>query len=463
MKLFYLGCDVSKGYADFVIINEKKESVEENFQLDDTSEGHQQLIIRLDRFFENHPNSTLCAAVESTGGYEKNRYHKLLVLQDRFSLRAARINPIGIAHDSKAGMKRNLTDKISALNIAEYMIRHPEKIRYGQEDPTSSLKKMWGFLKMLKKQQGELGNQLESLLYAGNPEILRYCRVGVPQWVLKLLKKYPTALKLSKARPSTVASIPFVSLERAKELVKQAKLSTACESDPVSAHLTASTVEQLIHLGKTLKVQEKQFEKMCDWPEVDLLTSINGVGKVTAIVLMLYIQDISRFDSAKKLASFFGVHPEYKVSGDGTKKGSFRMSKKGQKDPRALLYMGAMSSLKSNPLINDLYKSKKASGMNGKAAICVCIHKLIRIAYGILKSGIPFDPAIDERNRQNSLKPDEKVMTDKSRRFQGFDNKAPISRRQMKKRMEHLQPKGVNPRKQAEDAIILESSSVELG
>ena len=101
METFYLGCDVSKGYADFVIINEKKECVEENFQLDDTAEGHEKLLCRLERFFENYSDSTLCAAVESTGGYEKNWYNKFLGLQDKFNLKAARINPIGIAHDSK--------------------------------------------------------------------------------------------------------------------------------------------------------------------------------------------------------------------------------------------------------------------------------------------------------------------------------------------------------------------------
>ena len=210
--------------------------------------------------------------------------------------------------------------------------------------------------------------------------------------------------------------------------MRQAKTSIATESDPVTESLIIATVEQLIHLNKTIKAQEKKLETICDWPEVDLLTSIKGIGKVTAIVLMLYIQDISRFDSAKKLASFLGVHPEYKVSGDGAKRGSFCMSKKGQKDPRALLYMGAMSSLQTNPIIGDLYNAKRAEGMVGKAALCVCIHKLVRIAYGVLKSGIPFDPAIDERNRENSSKPEETKLTDKSRRYQGYDTKAPVSR-----------------------------------
>ena len=36
---YYLGIDVSKGYADFTMLNEKFETVVENFQLDDNFEG----------------------------------------------------------------------------------------------------------------------------------------------------------------------------------------------------------------------------------------------------------------------------------------------------------------------------------------------------------------------------------------------------------------------------------------
>jgi len=43
MKSFYMGVDVSKGYADFMILNSKKQPVAQAFQLDDTFEGHQAL------------------------------------------------------------------------------------------------------------------------------------------------------------------------------------------------------------------------------------------------------------------------------------------------------------------------------------------------------------------------------------------------------------------------------------
>ena len=48
---YYLGIDVSKGYADFIILNQEKQVVEDNFQLNDTFEGHKELFKFLTAFF----------------------------------------------------------------------------------------------------------------------------------------------------------------------------------------------------------------------------------------------------------------------------------------------------------------------------------------------------------------------------------------------------------------------------
>ncbi len=156
MQTFYLGIDVSKGYADFIILNSQKKVVIENFQLDDTFEGHCLLFELLSHFFRDHPESIIYAAVESTGGYENNWYNALLAFQGSLNLQTARLNPLGVYHDSKAEMKRNVTDKISAKSVAEYMIGHPEKVSYQQQDHLASLRKQWGFVKMLTKQSTQL-------------------------------------------------------------------------------------------------------------------------------------------------------------------------------------------------------------------------------------------------------------------------------------------------------------------
>ena len=51
MKPFYMGIDVSKGYADFMIIDRQKHPVIKGFQIDDTFDGHRCLYNTLERFF----------------------------------------------------------------------------------------------------------------------------------------------------------------------------------------------------------------------------------------------------------------------------------------------------------------------------------------------------------------------------------------------------------------------------
>ncbi len=167
-------------------------------------------------------------------------------------------------------------------------------------------------------------------------------------------------------------------------------------------------------------------------PEVELLTTFQGISKVSAIGLMIELQTASRFKSAKKLSSFFGIHPVYKDSGDGTK--GYRMSKKGRKEPRSILYMIAMSAVEHNPLIKEVYEVHLKNGMTRKAALGVCMHKTLRIVYGMLKHNLPFDAEIDRANQKRSQAKSTTSGPDKKRRFQPLSDTAPISGRQHRNR-----------------------------
>ena len=443
MQTFYLGIDVSKGYADFIILNSQKQVVVENFQLDDTFDGHCLLFELLSRFFRDHPESIIYAAVESTGGYENNWYNALLAFQGSLSLQTARLNPLGVYHDSKAEMKRNVTDKISAKSVAEYMIGHPEKVSYQQQDHLASLRKQWGFVKMLTKQSTQLLNQLESLLYSANPEILVSCKEGVPAWVFKLLVKYPTASNLAKAKVTSIARIPYVSSAKAQAIVLNAKRSVASATDKITQQLVVATVKEILHLKKNIKTQTEIMAKECSMPEVELLKTFIGISDYSAIGLILNIQSVKQFKTVKKLASFFGLHPKLKISGDGVV--VVRMSKAGRAEPRQILFMVAMTAITKNPLIRGIYQEHVRKGMEKMAAIGLCMHKILRIIYGMLKHNSAFDPEIDLRNRQKSVQRRKLSRKDnKIRRYQDYDPKAPISSRHKTKRMEQRQSQSDN-------------------
>jgi len=454
MEKFYLGIDVSKGYSNFVMIDSAKQCVEEDFQLDDVFEGHQQLYNLLSVFTDNHPKANIFAAVESTGGYENNWFNALVRFQEHLPVKVARLNPCGVSNNSKAGLDRNITDKISAENIAKYMIEHPEKIQYQGQDPLASLRKQWVFIRLLKKQKNQLFNQLESNLYIANPEILTHCKDRVPNWVYSLLTRYPTADKLAKAKKSSLALIPYVTLQKADRLIQAAKKTVASATDEITGQIIKSTVQQILQLKKTIDIHTKAMMDNCSIPEVELLQTFDGIGGQSAVGLFLEIGAIERFKSAKHLASYFGLHPVYKTSGDGS--WGFHMSKMGRVAPRQILYMVAMVASQSNLLIREIYEKHVENGMEKMAALGLCMHKIIRIIYGMLKHNKPFDPEIDRKNRKKqSIDGEGKVERDNSRRYQEFDLNAPISRRQAKRREKRKKSQSV---KNTECGIISSAS-----
>jgi transposase len=446
MQDYFLGIDVSKGYADFVILDGKKQCVENHFQLDDTFSGHCKLYEKMRHCCETHPDCTIHSAVESTGGYENNWFESLSRFRKTLNLKIARLNPFGVTANSKASLKRIITDKISARNVAEYLIAHPEKVVYQHEDSTATLRKQWSFIKMMIKQKTQILNQLESLLYTANPELLIWCRNDVPIWFLTLLTQYPTAFSLSRARVKTVAKIPFITLERAEKLISNAKNSVASSTDKVTGQLIVDTVRQLIRLKETITDQIKKMTDNCSLPEVDLLKTFVGIGTFSAIGLILEIQTVKRFASVKKLSSYFGLHPEYKTSGDGSS--GFRMCKRGRKEPRQILFMVTMVCLSYNPLIRNLYQEHVEKGMEKMVAIGLCMHKILRIVYGMLKHNKPFDPETDRKNREKASIPIAKDKKDKDRLHRNYDPQAPVSRRQNMKR------RGQNPSLKAEHTVI---------
>jgi len=437
----YLGGDVSKGYADWVILSEKKQTVLENFQLDDTYAGHCKLYSTLEAYFDKHTGLEMYAAVESTGGYENNWFNSLKSYQKVFNLKVTRINPSGVNYNRRASMKRNITDAISALSIAEYMINYPDNIVFDQDDKWKTLCRHWNFVEMQKNQRTQTINQLETILYSANPILMRFKKENLPNWLLELIIKYPTADKLAKARPEKLAKIPYLTLQRAQDLVAEAKQNIASATDRNAELLVSQIALQIKAFDQNIKSQMRLIERELICPEIEILKSFKGIDTISAIGLLLEIEAVERFSRVKSISCYFGLHPKFKQSGD--KVIGVRMSKQGSKNMRKILFNIAKGAISFNPLIKAVYEKKLSQGMSKMAAIGVCMHKILRIIYGMLKNQQPFNPSIDKQNyersksRQQEKQLQENANIEKSRRYQEFDNNAPISKKQTKKRKEH--------------------------
>ena len=122
-----------------------------------------------------------------------------------------------------------------------------------------------------------------------------------------------------------------------------------------------------------------------------LLKSIGGIGEPTAALLLAELGDMSQFATARQVAAFAGVTPRINESGTSLK-GKERMAKMGTRRLRKALYFPAITALRCNPLIRALGFRIAAKGRCKMVVICAAMRKLLHIAYGVLKSGRPFDP-----------------------------------------------------------------------
>lgn len=437
MKKAYLGIDVSKGYADFTLIDEKRNVLEENFQLDDTQKGHRRLLEILHSLKEKHQITQINAALESTGGYENNWLTMLKEVED-LNVNVARINPYGVKHDIQAQMKRTITDSVSARHIAEYILRYPDKLNYQEEayNLFDSLRSQYNYITTLVKQKTQLSNQLEKHIYSVFPELLPYCQDSMPNWVIYLLSEYPTADNIREASAEQINQIEYISINKAKMIKNKAAKSVSRINNSAIQNLVKHIAMDILLRSQSINQLKKQLENEANKDNlVQLLCSFQGIGAYSATGILIEIEDINRFPSSKKICSYFGIHPIYKQSGDGTC--YIGMSKKGAAEIRGILYMVTRSAIVYNPHIKQLYERHKSRGLKTGQVIGILMHKILRIIYGMLKNNTPYDPGYDLECQEKSLNSKKQSQdNEKTRRYFNWDEDAPISKRQAKKRRE---------------------------
>ena len=437
----YLGIDVSKGYSDFVLLDGQCNVLEDYFQLSDTSSGRQQLKKLIEKWKEEGLEELYCG-VESTGGYENNWHCFLKGLQASGALWVSRLNAKAVKSVSDASLRRTITDIVSATSIASYLAKFPEKVDYGiearpGEEHFKEGRQFLTSIRMWTKQKVQLGNQLEKLLYQNLPELLVYCRNGTPSWLLKILVKYPSPGSIKKAGQAKIAKIKGVSIEKAQAILKKLEQSGQQTSAALQQLISMTATEVLHHQELAASGKSYLNELYKDDPSVKLLCEIKGVGLDSAVSIVLELENVHRFENSKKVASFFGVHPAFKQSGDGF--WGNHMSKKGRSNVRSVLYMAAMSSVRYNPMFKTLYARFRSKGMKHNQAIGVVMHKMLRVIYGMLKSGRPFDPETEKIHREEAAAKQElkkaeakiakRSFEEKKNRFQTMIETAPISGR----------------------------------
>ena len=158
-----------------------------------------------------------------------------------------------------------------------------------------------------------------------------------------------------------------------------------------------SSVEQMLgHLEKQIAELEKQIAEHIDQHpdlkhQVELISSIPGIGQQTAIKLVAELKEIGAYSDARSLAASVGVTPAQHKSGSSVH-GTSHISKVGNSALRGALWWPAISAMRYNPVIQSFVKTLRKARKHNFAIIIAVIRKLLHLVYGVIVNNSPFDP-----------------------------------------------------------------------
>lgn len=183
-------------------------------------------------------------------------------------------------------------------------------------------------------------------------------------------------------------------LSRKRDLTKERnRLGSPGENKAVLKDIKSS----IKHLEKSIQSLEKAI---IDWIEahpllltdLKLLCSIAGVGPTTAAIILAELPPVKQFKSCSQAVAYAGLSPRQFSSGSSIQ-AKTRLCKTGNRYLRQALYFPAVVGLTHNPVLRAKAQRMEAAGKSKMCIIGALMHKLLRIAFGVLKHQSAFNPA----------------------------------------------------------------------
>ena len=193
-----------------------------------------------------------------------------------------------------------------------------------------------------------------------------------------------------------------VEIRELKALVRRLEGLTSMRQQEVNRLEVAPEIivkdiqHHIAYLDDEIKETKKRIQKHIDnHPDLKqkktLLESIPGIGETTIPIILSEFAHINRFKNAKCLAAFIGVAPKERQSGSSIR-GRTMMSKTGRSQLRKAFFMPALVALRYNPIVIAMKQRLTEAGKSKMAIVGAAMRKLVHLIYGVLKSGVPFDP-----------------------------------------------------------------------
>ena len=202
--------------------------------------------------------------------------------------------------------------------------------------------------------------------------------------------------KLAIWEPLTPAHRQLRDLTRARQALVEDRDRFANMLETATGLARKTFLKQLRQLSRQIKDLDRAIKQYLPFAEefqkqVELAESIPGVGLITAATVLAELPPIEKIAQAKQAVALFGLDIIQKTSGSSVKTPA-RLSRMGSRRGRRALYMPALTAMRHNPVIKQLVERLRAKGHKGNYLVVAAMRKLLRLIFGVVKQGQPFDP-----------------------------------------------------------------------
>jgi transposase len=156
--------------------------------------------------------------------------------------------------------------------------------------------------------------------------------------------------------------------------------------------LTKDSLKRMIkQIEREIELVDEKLEKIVMADEskkeaIARLKSYKGIGDKASTLLVVSVPELGRLNRAE-IASLIGVAP---VNRDSGKKSGYRAIKAGRFYVRKMLYMVALSAIRSNAAIKPFYERLIAKGKKAKVALTAVMRKILITLNAMLRDKTAF-------------------------------------------------------------------------
>ena len=253
---------------------------------------------------------------------------------------------------------------------------------------------------VLVEEQTRAKNRLQKWIAVYFPEYKGiYTHIDAKGGLL-VLKKAPTPQEIVKLGVEGILQIWKDAKLRGNGKKKAMLiLNAAKNSIGLTEGLTEARIE-IQDLIEDYELQTKRLERVNDLIKelclqikyVDKLLEIKGIGLITVAGFIAEVGDITRFDNTKELQKLAGL--ELVADSSGKHNGKTKISKRGRKRLRYLLFEAAISVVGKNDefrQIHRYYTTRDKNPLKKMQSLIAVACKLIRVFHVILTKGVSYD------------------------------------------------------------------------